>query len=108
MRIGPDDKLWIVTDSGPESTEGDILFEASLRELATQLKGGLTMDEHPTLFTDKREAQLEAYGRLTAMRASQVIARGVVGGDSKYVSRVEIYGKDGQLVFEADLPEPRS
>jgi hypothetical protein len=59
MKYGPDHKFWCVTDPTDESEMGDILFEASLRELALQFKGGLTMDAHPTLFTEKAEADLK-------------------------------------------------
>ena len=104
MRIGPDDRLWVVVDPKPESTREDILFQASLRDLALQMRGGLTMEEHPTLFTDRREAEIEAYGRLTAMRATQAIARSGAGAKLQDATRLEIYGADGALLFETDLP----
>ena len=75
MRYGPDDKFWVVVDPKPNSTLDDLVFEASLRDLELQFRGGLQIDENPTLFTDRQEARLEAYGRLTAMRASQAILR---------------------------------
>ena len=104
MRYGPDDKLWVVTDPHTDSTLGDIMFEASLRQLMLQFKGGLTMDDHPTLFTDQREAEIEAYGRMTAMRASQAIAASGVGTKLQDVARLELRGPDGDLLFEADIP----
>ena len=79
MRYGPDDKFWVVVDPKPHSTLEDLVFEASLRDLELQFKGGLQIDENPTLFTDRQEARLEAYGRLTAMRASQAILRTALG-----------------------------
>jgi hypothetical protein len=106
MRYGPDDKWWVVTDPKPDSTQADILFQASLRSLANQLAGGLTMDEHPTLFTDEREAEIEAYGRLVAMRAAQAIARSPV--PLQDVARIEILDGNGKVLFEADLPAPRA
>jgi hypothetical protein len=104
MRFSADDKLWVVTDPNAQSTLGDILFEASLRDLERQFKGGLTMDQHPTLFTDRNEAEVEAFGRLAAMRVSQAIARSGVGVDLQHATRIEIIGEDGKVIFEADLP----
>jgi len=101
MRFGPDDKLWVVTDPGPESTVEDILFEASLRDLELQFKGGLTMDDNPTLFTERAEAEVEAYGRMVALRASQAISRGGSHADLREASRLEIRGRDGEVVFDA-------
>lgn len=68
------------TDPTPESEKADRLFQASLKDLELQFKGGLTIAQHPTLFTAKAEAEIEAYGRLVAMRASQAIARHVSEG----------------------------
>jgi len=69
MRYGLDDKLWVVVDPTPQSTLGDILFQASLRDLSLQFKGGLSVDENPTLFTDKEEAIAEVHRRLDRMRS---------------------------------------
>lgn len=102
MRYGPDDPFWIVTDPKPESTQADILFQASLRSLANQFAGGLTMEEHPTIFTDEREAEIEAYGRLVAMRAAQAIARS--GSELQQATRIAILDGDGKVLFEAELP----
>ena len=71
MRYGPDDKFWVVIDPNKDSELDDIVFQASLRDLDLQFKGGLKIEENPTLFTDEQEAMHEAYGRLTAMRAQQ-------------------------------------
>jgi len=62
MRYGPDDKFWVVVDPTPESEMGDLLFETSLRGLDLQFKGGLTMAQNPTIFTDQQEAKYEAMG----------------------------------------------
>jgi len=104
MRYGPDDKFWVVVDPKQHSTLEDLVFEASLRDLDLQFKGGLQIDENPTLFTDRQEARLEAYGRLTAMRASQAILRAGRENPDTRIDRVEIYGADGELVFAADIP----
>jgi hypothetical protein len=104
MRFGPDHKFWLVTDPTSTSQEVDVLSQASLRDLELMFKGGLTIDENPTLFTEKKEAEIEAYGRLTAMRAAKAIARGVADGSlPPGPHRLEIYGRDGTLLFEADL-----
>ncbi len=108
MRYGPDDKFWVVIDPNDNSELGDIVFQASLRDLDLQFKGGLQIDENPTLFTDEKEARYEAYGRLTAMRASQAILRAGRENPDTRIDRVEIYGEDGSLVFEADLPKEGS
>ena len=105
MRYGPDDKFWVVTDPKDNSELGDIVFQASLRDLDLQFKGGLQIEENPTLFTDEKEARYEAYGRLTAMRARQAILRAGRENPGTRIDRVEIYGDDGSLVFEADLPK---
>ena len=63
MRIGLDDTLWCVTDAGPNSTLGDVLFQTSLRGLHTQFLGGLRPEQNPTLFTAEDEASEEARQR---------------------------------------------
>lgn len=105
MRYGPDDKFWVVVDPKTHSTLDDLAFEASLRDLELQFRGGLQIAENPTLFTDRQEARQEAYGRLTAMRASQAILRAGRENPNTRIDRVEIYGADGQLVFAADIPQ---
>lgn len=104
MRYGPDDKFWVVVDAAPESTLPDILFQASLHDLERQFKGGLTMDEHPTLFTDEREAEVEAYGRLVAQRAAQAIARLDAKTSLRDVTHIELLDADGNPIFQAELP----
>jgi hypothetical protein len=64
MKIGANDKFWVVTDAGPESVLEDICFETTLRGLDLQFRGGLSMDSNPTIFTKKEEALLEAKKRL--------------------------------------------
>lgn len=105
MRYGPDDKFWVVVDPKPNSTLEDLMFEASLRDLDLLFKGGLQVDENPTLFSDRQEARLDAYGRLTAMRASQAILRAGRENPDTRIGRVEIYGADGTLVFAANIPQ---
>ena len=80
----------------------DIGFEATVAKLELQFKGGLSTDRHPTVFTEKAEAEIEAYGRLVAMRAARVIAeRGIKPGDEP--SKIELIGPDGTVLFEAEI-----
>ena len=104
MRYGPDDKFWVVVDPKPHSTLDDLMFRASLRDLELQFKGGLQIEENPTLFTEEQEAKYEAFGRLTAMRAGQAILRAGRENPDTRIDRIEIYGEDGTLVFETNLP----
>jgi hypothetical protein len=103
MRYGPDDKFWVVVDPTPVSELGDVLFETTLHGLELQFKGGLTMAQNPTIFTDHQEARYEAFGRLTAMRAAQAVLRAGRENPEARIDRIEIYGADGTLVFEANL-----
>lgn len=107
MRLGPDDKFWVVVDPSPVSELDDILFETTLRGLGLQFKGGLTMDQNPTIFTDHQEAKYEAFGRLTATRAAQAVLRAGRENPEARIDRIEIYGADGKLVFEANLKDVR-
>ncbi len=107
MRYGPEDKFWVVVDPTPVSELGDILFETTLRGLELQFKGGLTMAQNPTIFTDQQEAKYEAYGRLTAMRAAQAVLRAGRENPEARVDRIEISGADAKLVFEANLKDVR-
>ena len=104
MRYGPDYKFWVVVDPTPHSTQEDIVFQASLKDLELQFKGGLTIEENPTLFTEQREAEVEAFGRLTALRATQAIARSGAASKLQNAIRLEIYDADGTVLFETDLP----
>ena len=104
MRYGPDHKFYVVVNPREHSTLEDIVFQASLKDLELQFKGGLTIEENPTLFTEQQEAELEAYGRITALRASQAIARSGAGSNFQNATRLEIYDADGSVLFETDLP----
>jgi hypothetical protein len=66
MRIGPDDKFWVVTDATPDSVLEDICFETSIRGLELQFRGGLSMDSNPTIYTSKWDAEKAAKKRLKA------------------------------------------
>ena len=109
MRFGPDDDFWVVVDPTPESQLEDVVFRATLRRLELQFKGGLTMDRNPTLFTDEKEAKVEGYGRLVAMRASKAIAQRLrADAGAEVPERIEILDGEGNLLFEADLTKEKS
>ncbi|MBU1702775.1 MAG: hypothetical protein KJ831_21740 [Candidatus Eisenbacteria bacterium] len=105
MRFGRDETFWLVVNPGPESEEADIMFEASLRSLDLQFKGGLTMDDNPALFTDRKEAEIEAMGRMMALRAARAIANAGIGAKLQDVRYIEILDGDGKLLFKTELPE---
>jgi|GEM_PF-1140243 len=108
MRFGPDDRFWIVVDPTRESETGDICFETTVRGLLLQLKGGLDVERNVTLFTDRNEAEIEAFGRLTAMRASHAIAERLrYDPDAEVPERIEVLDGEGRLLFEADLRKER-
>jgi hypothetical protein len=91
-------------DATPNATDGETAFQASLRDLELQFKGGLTMAQNPTLFTDEKEARMEAFGRLTAMRAKRAIEQQAAEGRIQGLpQRLEILDGAGKVLFEADL-----
>jgi hypothetical protein len=106
MRFGPDDSFWVVVDPTSQSQEDDIVFRASLRQLELQFKGGLTMERNVTLFTEKNEAEVEAFGRLTAMRASQAISERLRRGEVVDLPiKIEVTGANGEVLYETILGE---
>lgn len=105
MRFGPDDSFWLVVDPTAKSELADVLCETTLRRLELQLKGGLTMDESPTIFTEREEAEREAQGRLLALRAAQALGRRVAeGGRIEKAHRVALLDEDGRVILEAKVP----
>jgi len=105
MRYGVDDTFWVVLDPTPASEMADILFETTLCGLERQFKGGLTADRNLTIFSDATEANVEAFGRLVAMRAYEAIAHRAAGRSLMEASRVEVLDEAGNVLFEADLIE---
>ena len=104
MRFAADYKFWLVTDPRPESESSDLVTQASLKDLELMFKGGLTTAENPTLFTEKQEAEIEAYGRVVAVRVARVVAQQAASGKSfQGVDRIEILGGDGKVLFETGL-----
>lgn len=103
MRFGPNDKFWVVTDPTPESEIGDILFQASLHDLELQFKGGLTSAQHPTLYTERVEAESEAQARMVAARAARAIAAATPQKPLVAAARVAVLDANGKVLLELDL-----
>ena len=64
MKIGPNDKFYVVTDAVEGSKLEDILSEETIKTLGLRFKGGLSIEENATIFTSKAEAEREAKKRL--------------------------------------------
>jgi len=103
MRYGPDDKFWCVTYPTRDSELADICFETSLRSIERQIKGGLTIAENPTIFTERAEAEAAAHLRLVAMRAADAIADAAPEESMRDAARVAVLDRDGRVLFESDL-----
>jgi hypothetical protein len=103
MRYGPDDKFWVTTDPTVDSELADICFETTLRSLERQFRGGLTIGQNPTLFTDRAEAQAEAHLRMVAMRAANAIADAAPEEQMRDAARVTLLDREGRVIFESDL-----
>lgn len=99
MRIDADTRIWVVTDARAKSTLPDVCHETSLAGLHTRFSGGLTMAEHPTIFTDAEEAHAEASNRLLVRRAANWL-RKARGFDPDDVARVTLHDEDGRVVYE--------
>ena len=95
---------WVVTDPTRDSTLADICFETSVPEgLHRQFLGGLSMAQHPTLFTERTEAEAEAHLRLVAMRAANAIADAAPEEAMRNAARVAILDASGKVLFESSL-----
>lgn len=83
MRIGPDDKFWLVTDATTDSVLEDICFLTSIRGLELQFRGGLSMDSNPTIYTSKWDAEKAAKKRLKAAEFIEKIRDAEVSDDDR-------------------------
>ncbi len=102
MRIDATTRIWCVTDPTPHSSLPDICFATTLDGLRLQFAGGLSMDDHPAVFTDEEEACEEAKNRLLVWRiARQIRIDRRVTEDE--VVRVTLHGQDGAVLFEGDV-----
>jgi hypothetical protein len=101
VKIDTATRLWCVTDPTPHSTLPDICFATTLDGLRLQFAGGLSMDDHPALFTSEEEAYDEARNRLLVWRIARQIRidRRVAGGE---VVQVRLHGQDGAVLFEGN------
>jgi hypothetical protein len=100
VRIGPEDRIYVVTDPTPRSELGDILSEGNLHDLELQFRGGLTCEQRPTIFTNHSEAEKDAKRRIAAVRAIQAI---LASDQGRAAAKVQLVGIDGDVVFEADI-----
>jgi len=103
MRYGPDDAFWVVTNPTPDSTLGDILFETTLRGLERQFRGGLSIADIPTIFTDRAEAEVEARARMIALKTSAAILRSAPGQALAEARRFELKNAAGKVILEGEL-----
>ena len=102
MKIDATTPLWCVTDPTPHSTLPDILFATTLDGLRLQFAGGLSMDDHPAVFTSEEEAVEEAKNRLLVWKiARQIRIDRRVAADE--IVRVTLHGQDGAVLFEGEV-----
>lgn len=97
------DRFWVVTDPTPESEIGDILFETDVRGFVLQVRGGLDEDRRPTIFADRESAEADAMARLAVVRGLSAIADGVVRGNVRDATKLQLLDDSGDVVFETKL-----
>lgn len=102
MKIDATTRLWCLTDPTPHSTLPDICFATTLDGLRLQLAGGLSMDDHPAVFTEEDEAVEEAKNRLLVARIARQIRIDRCMPDDEVV-RVTLQDKDGAVLFEGEV-----
>jgi hypothetical protein len=108
MKIGTDQKMWVVVDPQPASGLSDVCFEVSLRELERMFRGGLTCEENPTLFTDGEEANANAHKRLLAREAAVAIVRQVDEAEGlEGVDRIQLLDAKGTVTLTLTLGKVR-
>ena len=91
------DKFWVTTDPRPQSELADICFETTVVGIERQFRGGLSIADNPTIFTDRAEAEAEAHLRLVAMRAAAAIADAAPAEPMRDAARVVILDRDGYV-----------
>ncbi len=102
MKIDATTPLWCVTDPTPHSTLPDVCFATTLDGLRLQFAGGLSMDDHPAIFTSEEEAHKDARNRLLVWRiARQIRIDRRVAEDE--VVRVTLQDRYGTVLFEGDV-----
>ncbi len=103
MRINQGDKFWVVVDAKSTSELIDILFETTIDGLERQFKGGLTSDDNVTIFTDHKEASMEAHRRMTAVNIAEAIKNMASADSIKKAKPVEFKSATGAVVFSVNL-----
>jgi hypothetical protein len=92
---------WVVVDPVRECDVMDLILEATLGLPELWLKEGRFEGRNPKLFADERKAKLEAFGRLTALRAAAMVRDRLARGEHVDLPlRIQIHGADGELVYE--------
>jgi hypothetical protein len=102
VKIDAAARIWVVTDPTPHSTLPDICFATTLDGLRLQFAGGLSMDDHPAVFTTEEEAHEDAKNRLFAWKVARQIRidRRLPEGE---VVRVTLHDRDGRVLFEGEV-----
>ena len=102
MRIDADTPLWVVTDATKHTDLRDICFETTIEGLRLQFAGGLSMDDHPVLFTDEEEAHEEAKNRLLVRRiAERIRIERRLAADE--VVRITLHDADGRIIWKGEV-----
>jgi hypothetical protein len=102
VKIDAPTRLWCVTDPTPQSTLPDICFATTLDGLRLQFAGGLSMDDHPAVFTSEEEAHEEAKNRLLVGRIARQIRIDRRVADDEVV-RVTLQDRGGTVLFEGEV-----
>lgn len=102
MKIDATTRIWVVTDPTPHSTLPDICYATTLDGLRLQFAGGLSMDDHPAVFTSEEVAHEEAKNRLLVWRIARQIRidRRVSEGE---IVRVTLRDRDGTVLYEGEV-----
>jgi hypothetical protein len=102
VKIDATTPLWCVTDPTPHSTLPDICSATTLDGLRLQFAGGLSMDDHPAVFTSEEEAHEEAKTRLFVWRLASQIRVDRRAPENEVV-RVTLRDQSGALLYEGDV-----
>lgn len=103
MRINQGEKFWVVVDAKSTSELADILFETTIDGLERQFKGGLTSDDNVTIFTDHKDAAMEAHRRMTAVNVAEAVKNMASADSMKRAKSVDFKSASGEVVFSVKL-----
>ncbi len=101
MRIGHQDRFYVVVDPTPECELADIFFACDFHDLELQIKGGLSHERRPAIFTERADGEREAERRLAAMKAVQVMLE---TSETKIATKLQLLGPGGEVILDVDLP----